>query len=146
MKSIFSLLFLSSSAFAASPAFTGTVVCTGVNPHVNKITFTLTIDDKGAAKSSMTYQNIQEDGEQHAPNSSDFDPRDILEATLGYQRVNFTFGHHNTVVKVSADGDIFGGASEKDDENAPFQGVLFYESGNGNASIDRFQITCRKTK
>ncbi|MGZ3655704.1 MAG: hypothetical protein ACXWR1_16555 [Bdellovibrionota bacterium] len=135
-----------SSPFARAASEAAKVTCTGVNPHVNQVSFTLSVNDKGAPTATMIYTDLTDDGTTKPPYNDAFDPRDISEATIDYQRLNFVFAHHNTVVKVSADGDIFGGASANDNELDPYNGVLFYQSGNGNAAIERFQIVCRKVK
>ncbi|MGZ3694609.1 MAG: hypothetical protein ACXWQO_10540 [Bdellovibrionota bacterium] len=134
------LLFTAMPVFASSDP--GKVVCEGMNPRVDKVSFTLEVSDKGEAKASATYQSITDDGEAKDPWNAEFNPKEMSEASIGFQHLAFVFAHHNTVWKVIADSDIYGGASE--DEKTPYNGVLFLQTGNGNSSISRFNIVCRQ--
>jgi hypothetical protein len=64
-------------------------------------------------------------------------------ATLGWQYANLAHGHHNTIVKLMADGDIFGRPTRDDSSAAPFLGKLYVQTGNDSPSKELFKVTCR---
>lgn len=119
------------------------VQCEGTNPRVAKASLTVTLNDEGQVQKAVWhYQRLWD--EPSPAVDTELNVKEVEEAVLGYQRFNFLFAHHNTVIKVSADADIFGGVAEADHDSDPFQGVLFYQRGNGNSTIDRFQVQCHK--
>lgn len=142
MKSLALVLTVAAApVFAASDA--GKVVCEGVNPRVNKVTFSLEVNGRGTPTASAVYEDLS-DQNAEPPWTAEFKREDMIEASIGFQHLTFIFGHHNTVWKVLADADIFGGASQTDNENDPYRGVLFLQSGNSKSSIHRFNVTCKK--
>jgi hypothetical protein len=126
------------------PSDAGKVNCKGVNPLVNKIDLTLTVDEKGVGSASALYTSLSDDGEEHKPVELEFIARDMQDPAIDFQHASFIFAHHNTVAKLVADGDIFGGSTEDFKETAPFNGVFFYQSGNANSAISRWNVVCRK--
>ncbi len=109
----------------------------------------------GANDTSLTVQ-VAADGSRTAQfsfngNVVELNPTDIQEASIQYRRLNFIFGHHNTVIKLSADSDIFGGDAESPTDSegrAPYRGYLSYESGNGPDTHAKYLIpvSCAKTR
>lgn len=79
------------------------------------------------------------------PEELELNPKEIQEASIGYQHLSFIFGHHNTVIKVMADGDIFGSESDDLSQNTPYYGKLFFQTGNSETPLIRtFDVTCVK--
>lgn len=80
------------------------------------------------------------------PWAFEINPQDIYLATIGFQRVAFEMGHHNTIIKLLGDGNIFGGNTNEATERTPYKGKLYLETGNGeNPTKQIFDVTCKKT-
>ena len=53
-------------------------------------------------------------------------------------------GHHNTIVKLMTDGDLFGRPTNDESKNGPFSGKLFLQTSNGEKPIRKiFNVTCK---
>jgi hypothetical protein len=136
--SILSLLSLS-LVVAAANAFAdiddGQVVCVGRSAG-QKVRLTVQVSASGARTAQLTLNG----------QANELSFKDIQEATIQYRRLNFVFGHHNTVYKLSADSDVFGGEPENLDERSPYRGVFIHQSTNVDfPKIEKVRMTCTKS-
>ena len=147
MKNFLSIALLTSSILSSTLALAdktdmhhGYVTCKGQSGKI-AVSLTVGVFESGNT-ARFSYVNTSKPSD---PWAFDIKPTDISEAYIGYQHLTFEYGHHNTGIKVVADGDIFGGSSEKANEATPYQGILFLQTGNDKPTKEKFNVTCKKT-
>ena len=143
MTKIFLALLLLSplAALAASTddAFHGWVECSGRAA-------TVTVDLKfgvfvGGNSAHFSYVDSKNPSQPWVFNVN---PKEIMAATVGPQYANFAHGHHNTVIKLMADGDIFSRPTRDKSPSARYFGKLFLQTGNGDHPQKQvFKVTCK---
>ncbi|MEO5668871.1 MAG: hypothetical protein ABIR96_12495, partial [Bdellovibrionota bacterium] len=117
-------LLCSASVFAGTDMFHGEVTCNGqTESRTVNITVKVSETVNGA---TFNYVDLTKPNE---PWSFDANPKEIQLAAIGYQRMAFEFGHHNTYLKVLGDGDFFGRDTET--EQGSYKGKLMLQTGSG---------------
>lgn len=126
------------AALADDNSFHGWAECTGKSK-------TVTVSIKigvfaGGNSAHFSYVDSAKPGE---PWVFDVNPSDIMAASVGWQFANFAHGHHNTILKLMADGDIFGRPTRDDSSAAPYYGRLFLQTGNDRPTKESFKVACK---
>jgi hypothetical protein len=149
MKTIFisMALVLSASSVTLAANSVEKVTCFS-EARYPYLTFFISTSDDGTNSGKLTEAAYSIAMDQNsAPEVHNLKVNEAHEARIGYRRLNFVWIHHNTVIKVSADADIFGGTIRGIEEDAydSYKGVLYMEFGNdeNNKIRDTYRITCR---
>jgi len=120
-----------------------TATCRGTKSGVDSVTAKVTVSEDGKTRSFEFTQTYVNGNPPWTFTANDFD---IVELFIGYNRTNLTWGHHNTVVKISADGDFLGynGARETEDQNTGYRGKLLLQTGPGDRPhIAKYDVVCK---
>ena len=119
----------------------GSVNCLG-QKGVLSVSLELSVFSSSGNTAHFSYTDLTHATE---PWVFDVNPKDIFMAEIGYQSVAFEEGHHNTIIKLLGDADIFGSSSDDATEKSPYKGVLYLQTGNGeNPTKEKFEVTCTK--
>jgi hypothetical protein len=138
---VFSIIFGVSYAKADAQQ----VTCTGEIPGTESVTLTAQLTAEGAKYSAYKFQNLSDPTQDPWANDS-VNPAETDELFIGYARFNYFFGHHNTLITVTADGDVFGYANvgETAENNSGYRGKLVLWSGPGdNPQRKIFDVICK---
>ena len=127
----------SSSAFAGN----GFLRMNCLGKKATGESFFLSILDNGSEPASVSLTAVGPNNDQSRVVS--LSNKDVIELTSGWYRLNVVAAHHNTVIKISADVNLFGG-NIANPEEASFNGKAYFSdnlvSSTGSTLAD---VVCR---